>query len=122
MPPPTLIDRRRHSRLLAELGPVAVYLDNRSTPLYFKAQDISAGGVFLQTGAIALPLNGVVGLSFPIGGGAQRVLALVRRRTARGAGLAFVNSRAEMAHIRERLPQRRAQPPVRALRSAESPR
>lgn len=92
-------DRRRDRRLPGELEQLAVYLDNRSEPLHFEAGDISAGGVFLQTGPVVLPLNALVGLTFSICGREQRVLAVVKRRTRSGAGLVFVNSRSEIARM-----------------------
>ncbi len=104
----TPADARGNARYPLRLD-VAVYNDSRLPPLHFTTRDISLGGMGLDTGAIALPLNAYVVVVIRAGkaGRSERVdfrrAALVVRTFKDGAGLMFQDYEPQTLHALEEM-------------------
>ncbi len=64
-----------------------------------RSRDISLGGMYVETGALTLPLNTLVSVEFSLDDSLLREFqlpALVVRRTANGAGLMFTEAAEEV--------------------------
>ncbi len=96
---------------------VAVYNDCRLAPLHFESRDLSLGGISLDTGAVALPLNAYVVLVIRARTGEEeaidlRLPALVVRTFEDGAGLMFQDYEPQILQtLREMLHRERAEAP-----------
>lgn len=66
----------------------------RIGPLVARSRDLSLGGMFVETGALVLPPNAAVAVSFSLENGGEHrafnLLATVVRRAPEGAGLMFL--------------------------------
>lgn len=87
-----------------------VTLDLGEGPLHVRTCDLGPGGMFVETGPVALPLDTLVALTLAIPGPERmtrhQIQAKVVRQTKRGAALAFIGATAEVDSALRSLRQR----------------